>query len=102
MRTPHRGTLWGELSPYFGKEMGGAGENAGTGDKSPTIRQHSGNSAAQRDRIHRGASNCLRALFCSGFLGNADFAKPIWDTSERSSNIAVIRQGKTKASQITR
>ena len=27
MRTPHKGTLWGELSRYFGKEMGGAGEN---------------------------------------------------------------------------
>ena len=51
MRTPHKGTLWGELSRYFGKEMGGAGENAGTGDKLPTIRQHSRNSDTQRDRI---------------------------------------------------
>jgi hypothetical protein len=39
MRTPHKGTLWGELSRYFGKKMEGANENAGTGDKFPTILQ---------------------------------------------------------------
>jgi len=50
MRTPHKGTLWGELSRYFGKEMGGAGENAETGDKLPTIRQHTRNSETQSDR----------------------------------------------------
>src|ERR1035441_9706434 len=39
MRTPHKGTLWGELSRYFGKEMEGASENACTGGKFPTILQ---------------------------------------------------------------
>jgi len=47
MRTPHKGTLWGELSRYFGKEMGGAGENAGRGDRFQTIRQYTRNSETQ-------------------------------------------------------
>jgi len=37
MRTPHKGTLWGELSRYFEKEQEGAGENADEVDKYPAI-----------------------------------------------------------------
>jgi len=50
MRSPHKGALREELSRYFGKEMEGARENAGIGDKLPTIRQHTGNSETQSDR----------------------------------------------------
>jgi hypothetical protein len=50
MRTPHKGTLWGELSRYFGKEMGGAGENAGRGNRFQTIRQYTRNLETQDDR----------------------------------------------------
>jgi len=67
MRTPHKGTLWGELSRYFGKEMGGADENAGTGDKLPTIRHTLG---TRKHRATELFNECrgLSALFCSGFL----------------------------------
>ena len=53
MRTPHKGTLWGELSRYFGEGMGDAGKNAGTGDKLPTIRQRTKNSETQSDTTFR-------------------------------------------------
>lgn len=39
MRTPHKGTFWGELSRYVGKEMGGAGEEVGIGGRFPTASQ---------------------------------------------------------------
>jgi hypothetical protein len=67
MRTPHKGTLWGELSRYFGEEIGVAGENAGTGaklpqfDNTPGTRKHS---ATELFNERHG----LSAFFCSGFL----------------------------------
>jgi len=62
MWTPHKGTLWGELSRYFGEEMGDAGKNTGTGDKLPTIRHNTRNSETQSDRALQWASPSVVAL----------------------------------------
>ena len=67
MRTPHKGTLWGELSRYSGKGMGGAGEMR---EQETSYRRFD---KTRETRKRRAADlfnerHALSALFCSGFL----------------------------------
>src|ERR1700686_1458833 len=67
MRTPHKGTLWEELSRYFGKEMEVLVKmreqltNCQRFDNTPGTRKHR---ATELFNERHG----LSALFCSGFL----------------------------------
>ena len=87
MRTPHKGTLWGELSRYFGNRMGGAGENAVTEDKLPTIRDHTRNSENTKQQNSSMSVRVCRRSFAQDFLRDADFAGLI-TVSDRSCYLA--------------
>jgi len=74
MRTPHKGTLWGELSRYFGKEMGGAGEKR---EYRTNCQRFDNRLGTRKRRATKLFNEChgLSALICSGFLARCRLSR---------------------------
>jgi hypothetical protein len=62
----------GKFSRYFGKEMGDAGENTGTGDKLPPIRHCTRNSENTKRQNHSMSVSLWRRSSAQDFLRDAD------------------------------
>jgi len=71
MRTPHKGTLWGELSRYFGKEMGGAGEMREYGTNCQRFDNRLGTRKRRATELFN-ERHGLSAFSAQGFLRDAD------------------------------